>query len=304
VISRILVIKLGALGDFVQALGPMQAIRRAHKDAHVALLTTAPFVGLAAASPYFDSVMVDTRPRNPFDLWRLRKLLRGGKFDRIYDLQTSDRSSFYFRLMFPSRPEWSGIAAGGSHRHANSARDTMHTIDRQADQLAGAGIASVPAPDLDWVRADLAQFDLGPRYAMLVPGASPHRPAKRWPVERYADLARVVAQRGARPVVVGTADERDLGAHIAAACPETRDLTGRTGLLELFAVAKGASAAIGNDSGPMHMAALGGTPSVVLFSAESDPALCAPRGSNVTVLRRSELAGLTVGEVAAALRLR
>jgi ADP-heptose:LPS heptosyltransferase len=180
----------------------------------------------------------------------------------------------------------------------------MHTVDRQAEQLAVAGIAQVPPPDLDWVKSDLAKFDMGPRYVMLVPGAAPHRPGKRWPVERYAELARVVAGRGARPVVVGTEDERALGARIVAVCPEARDLTGRTGLLELFAVAKNAAGAVGNDSGPMHMAALGGAPSVVLFSAESDPALCAPRGESVAVLRRPDLSQLAVGDVAAALRLR
>jgi ADP-heptose:LPS heptosyltransferase len=248
--------------------------------------------------------MVDARPRNPRGLWRVRRMLRDGNYDRVYDLQTSDRSSFYFHMLRGARPEWSGIALGSSHRHADPARDTMHTVDRQAEQLAITGIAAMPLPDLSWVKSDLAQFALAARYVMLVPGASPHRPAKRWPVERYADLARVIAQRGGQPVVVGTAQERALGARIAEACPETRDLTGRTGLVELFALAKEAAAAVGNDSGPMHMAALGGAPSVVLFSAESDPALCAPRGASVTVLRRPDLAALTVGEVAAALRLR
>jgi ADP-heptose:LPS heptosyltransferase len=248
--------------------------------------------------------MVDARPRNPRGLWRMRKTLRDGNYDRVYDLQTSDRSSFYFHMLRGARLEWSGVALGSSHRHANPARDTMHSVDRQAEQLAVAGIGAVPPPDLDWVKSDLGQFALAARYVVLVPGASPHRPAKRWPIERFADLARVIAQRGAQPMVVGSAEERALGVAVAAACPEARDLTGRTGLVELFALAKGAAAAVGNDSGPMHMAALGGAPSVVLFSADSDPALCAPRGASVTVLRRPELAALTVGEVAAALRLR
>jgi len=162
----------------------------------------------------------------------------------------------------------------------------------------------VPPPDLSWVDADLSRFDLGERYVMLVPGASPHRPAKRWSVGRYAELARDIAARGARPIVVGTAEERDLGRTVAVRCTDARDLTGQTSLMELFTLACNAAGAVGNDSGPMHMAAMGGTPSVVLFSAESDPALCAPRGPRVTVLRRRELSGLATGEVAAALRLR
>jgi len=59
---RILVIKLGALGDFVQALAPMAAIRRHHPGAHITLLTTDPFVELAAASRWFDDIWVDSRP--------------------------------------------------------------------------------------------------------------------------------------------------------------------------------------------------------------------------------------------------
>jgi len=305
VTDRVLVIKLGALGDFVQALGPMQAIRHAHPDAHIALLTTAPFVELGRATPWFDTVMVDERKRDLGSWWALRRLLRAGRYDRVYDLQTSDRTGWYFRVMGPGRrPEWSGIAKGASHRHTNPARDAMHTLDRQAEQLALAGIEEVPPPDLSWVDADLRRFDLGNRYVLLVPGASPHRPAKRWPVGRYADLARDIAARGARPIVVGTVEERELGRTVAVRCTDARDLTGQTSLVELFALACGASGAVGNDSGPMHMAAVGGAPSVVLFSAESDPALCAPRGPRVTVLRRRELNGVATGEVAAALRLR
>jgi ADP-heptose:LPS heptosyltransferase len=93
---RILVIKLGALGDFVQALGPAAAIRAHHPDAAITLLTTAPFAELAGQAPYFDEVWVDERPRlaTPRALLALRRRLRTAGFARVYDLQTSDRSSF------------------------------------------------------------------------------------------------------------------------------------------------------------------------------------------------------------------
>ena len=132
---RILVIKLGALGDFVQAMGPAAAIRAHHRDDDITVLTTAPYVALAEAAPYFDRVWIDRRP-HAFDLvgwWRLRRHLRHGTFDRVYDLQTSGRSSFYHWLM--GRPQWSGIARGASHPHRNPQRDLMHTLERQAEQL-------------------------------------------------------------------------------------------------------------------------------------------------------------------------
>ncbi len=127
---RILVIKLGALGDFVQAMGPAAAIRAHHADARITLLTTAPYAELARAAPYFDEVLIDERPGflDPVGLWRLRRRLRAGRFDRVYDLQTSDRSSFYHRLM--GRPAWSGIARGASLRHANPGQRATLRISR------------------------------------------------------------------------------------------------------------------------------------------------------------------------------
>jgi len=295
---RILVIKLGALGDIVQALGPMAAIRRHHADAHVVLLTSAPFAEFLRGSPYADEVWVDRRPRllDLPGILRLRRRLRGGGFARVYDLQTSDRSSFYYCLLGPgARPEWSGIARGASHRQGDPGRERMHTLERQRDQLRIAGIAEVPPPDLSWVKADLRGFDLPERFAVLIPGGAAHRPEKRWPVERYAALAAWLRARGVTPVTIGGEAERPLG----AAIPASRDLTGRTSFVEVAAIGRRALWAIGSDTGPMHLMVAAGAPATVLFSAASDPALTAPRGGRVTILRRERLADLPVEEVAA-----
>jgi len=304
--SRILVIKLGALGDFIQALGPAAAIRAHHPGARITLLTTTPFAGLAGRAPYFDEVWTDERPGffAPLALWRLRRRLRGGRFARVYDLQTSDRSSFYFRAMGPGqRPEWSGIARGASHPHDNPERDRMHTLDRQREQLARAGIHAVPPPDLSWAAEPIAHFAIPDPFIILVPGGAAHRPAKRWPLERYAELAKRVAAAGSTPVIVGGKGERALGAAILAACPAARDLTGQTGFGEIVGLGRAARRAIGNDTGPMHLLVAAGCPATVLYSAASDPALTAPRGGDVVILRRPVLSELAVEEVEATLAI-
>lgn len=302
----ILVIKLGALGDFIQATGPFAAIRRHHQGTRIVLLTTEPFTALARASGYFDEIWIDSRPA----WWQLRaffglrRRLRRGRFTRVYDLQTSDRSGWYSRLL-GRRVEWSGIAPGASHPHANPARDAMHTIDRQREQLAMAGIAEVPPPDVSWLRPNVAHLALPPRYALLVPGGAVHRPEKRWPAAHYAALALALAARGVTPVLIGSAAEADVTGAIRASVPEAHDLSNRTSLAEIASLARGATCAIGNDTGPMHVIAAAGCPSIVLFSHESDPALCAPRagagGPAPVILRRASLDELTVDEVLAQL---
>ena len=299
--ETILVIRLGALGDFVLSTGPFQAIREAHKDAHIVLLTTAPYEGLAKAGGWFDEVWLDQRPR----LWQLGRIaalkrrLRGGRFRRVYDLQTSDRSSSYFRLFNDPKPEWSGIAIGASHRQNRPDRDAMHTVERQADQLAVADIESIPAPDLSMIDADLGDLGLPDRFAVLVPGSAPHRPDKRWPATSYGELARHLAERGDVPVLLGSNAEADVLHEIATACPQAINLCGRTTFEQIAAIGRRARCVIGNDTGPMHLLATAGAPSVVLFSAASDPALTAPRGPDVTILQRDRLGDLTVEEVIA-----
>lgn len=301
---RILVIKLGALGDFVQAMGPAAAIRRAHPSAKITLLTTKAYADLGRAAPYFDEVWIDKRPKF-LDVagWiGLARQLWSGGFERVYDLQTSDRSSFYYRLL--GRVEWSGIAAGSSHPHANPNRDHMHTLDRQRDQLRMAGIEDVPPPDLSWAARQGPGLDLPERFLLMVPGGSAHRPEKRWPVESYGELAAWAEGKGIATIILGGDIERPLALAIRTRAPRAIDLTGRTSFGEIVGLAARAVHAVGNDTGPMHLAAAGGAPSTVLYSAASDPALTQPYGASVTVLRRGNLSDLKVEEVAATLAIR
>lgn len=306
--GRVLVIKLGALGDFALGMGPFAAIRRYHAKAHITLLTIPSLVEIAKACGYFDEIWTDSRP----SLWNvpgwlaLARRLNGGRFDRVYDLQTSDRSSFYYRLMSPpftkASPQWSGIARGASHPHDNPRRDFMHTIERQKEQLALAGITDVPPPDLSWVQSDVSRFKLRSPYVILVPGSSPHRPDKRWPETGFVALAVGLLERGIQPVLIGSNAERHVIDGIHNRVPDARDLCGQTSYFDIIGLARGAAGAVGNDTGPMHLIAAAGCRTVVLFSAASDPSLCAPRGplpDQVTVLRRSSLADLPAEEVLA-----
>ena len=299
--DRILTIKLGALGDFVQALGPMAAIRRHHAHAYSVLLTSKPFVELAQASGLFDEVWIDEERPKAWQIGRVRRLrqkLKSGDFTRVYDLQTSDRSSFYFHILGPGkRPEWSGIARGCSHPHANTRRGLMHTIERQREQLAHAGIDDVPMPDLGFATKDVSHFGIEKPFALLVPGGAPHRPAKRWPAERYAQLANHLHTQGITPVLLGARAEQAIMGLIERDAPGSVNLCAKTDFIDIAVLARGAALAVGNDTGPMHMISLAGCPSVVLYSFDSDPALCAQRGPRVEILRRESLEGLGEEEV-------
>lgn len=301
---RILIIRLSAFGDFIQSLGPFAAIRRHHAGDRVSLLTTRPFAAFAKELGLFDEVLVDERPK-PLALagWlALRRRLRRGRFDRVYDLQTSARSSLYAWLFQPGMPEWSGIAAGCSHPHANLERDHQHTIDRQAEQLVMAGIYPTPLPSLPRfdcaLPAPLANRD----FVLLVPGSSPRHPAKRWPARHFGLLARALDEAGYLPVVVGSRHERPLAAAIREACPGAVDLVGETDIVLLAALCQRARLTVGNDTGVCHLAAGASCPVVVLFSRATDPARFAPRGPVVRILGAPDLDDLAAEAVIAVAR--
>ena len=306
--GRILVIKLSALGDMVLAFPAFDRIRAAHPEAHLTLLTTAPYASLAAGGPWFDAVESDGRPRHLAGALALIGRLRRRRYDRVYDLQGNDRTNLLFQALRPFPPPWSGVAFGCALPHRDRRRMDQHTLERHAGQLGDAGIwpnapvspGAAPAPDIAWMpRApDGAPADTRP-VALLVPGAAPRRPAKRWPGARYAELARRLRNRGLAVRLIGGLAEIDLAREIEAAVPGVVNLVGMTDFAGIAALGARAALAVGNDTGPMHLIAAAGAPCVSLFSADSDPALCAPRG-RVTILREPDLANLGVDAVHAA----
>ncbi|NYZ14946.1 glycosyltransferase family 9 protein [Azospirillum sp. RWY-5-1] len=288
---RILVIKLGALGDFFLAQTAFQAIRAHHRGDRLSLLTIPSLAPLARRSGLFDEVLEDPRGRSPLAYLAVRRLLRAGRFDRVYDLQGQTRTERYFWLIAPGPwPEWSGPARGASHSDRYPGRKSMPAVERHSRQLRAFGIELPPDPDLSWLDGEAGLGPIEP-YAMLIPGSAPHRPEKRWPAERYGALARLLLTEGLRPVIAGGKAEMPLAAAIHAVCPEAADLTGRTDLFGLAALARRAAVAVGNDTGPTHMAAALGTPTLALFVDQPTPIQVT--GPHVLVHHRPDFATMT-----------
>lgn len=307
--KRILIIKLAALGDFIQALGPMAAIRRHHPDADITLLTTAPFVSLGLSCGYVDRVWTDTRPKwSDVKSWlALRKKFHDVGFDRVYDLQNNDRTAFYLKL-FPRKTEWVGTAPGASHRNAEKSRTAGTGLQGHIETLALAGIDDIVIDDLRWVEGNFTHFvneeGLKKPYVLLAPGSAPRHPEKRWPASHYGQLARILDGWGYQPVIIGTHHEADLAETICDIHKDSLNLTGKTALSDLVVLARHAAGAIGNDTGPMHVITPTGCPSLVLFSKHSQPHRHAPCGPVVKTHQVDELTALTVEDVEKLLSVR
>ena len=288
-LRRVLVIKLGAMGDFMQALGAMRVVRATHPSARITLLTTEPFEAFAKACPYFDIVEADGRPRDIKGRTDLIRRLRAANYDMVYDFQNNDRTAQYFVGLTGKKPLWSGAAKGASHQHLNPERAEMHNFDRLAEQLVHAGLGPKPpgdptgwfigqdlTPSLDWIRPAFrdpprfqpAFFGLNGPYALIIPGSSAEHPEKRWPVDRFIGLSSWFAGGGVTPVIVGGKAEGDIGIQIQRKEPRAKSIIGRTDLFQLATLSERALLAIGGDTGPMHLAAAARAPGICLFAQE------------------------------------
>lgn len=309
-VRRILVIKLGGFSEFVLAFGAFSAIRRHHANAHITLLTTAPFAEMARKSGWFDAVWDDGEPQwaRLGKVAKLIRRLRRSAADRVYDLDNSPRTAryrFWMRDFWGNKAEWSSSRPGVLGFVRGTENVPQHYVERLVNQLAASGIDELPTPDLSWLSTAYGgRYGLQDGFVLIAPGHIEEGSPDSWPAERFAELARRVAVEGHRPVVIGTKAEARNNQVIAAASAEAMDLTDRTTLFDVAALATRAGVAVGNSSGIMHLIAAVGCPSVVLASPASNPDRYAPRGRYVVMVRKENLAEMPVTEVAAALRLR
>ena len=239
-------------------------------------------------------------------MFKLANLLRKKNFYRIYDLQTSQRSSFYYNFFrLKNYVEWSGTAFGCSHPDRNFDRNKIHTIERHKIQLAEIGIKNIILSDLSWVKST-NNFEINKPYVLFSPGASSHRPKKKWPEKNYVELAKKFIRKRITPIILGNSQDLEIANFISMNTSGCINLVNKTTIQDLCFLARGAELALGNDTGPMHAFSMSGCHSLVFFSDDSNPDRCAPRSINkkklVIIIKKNDLRSLTVDEVLERLR--
>ncbi|BDU16266.1 glycosyltransferase family 9 protein [Lysobacter auxotrophicus] len=293
--SPVLVIRHGAFGDLLQADGALRDLREHHRDRHIALLASSPYTRLMSRCPHVDEVIAD--PRAPLlQLGRnlsLLRTLRERGFERVYDLQGSDRTALYRRLM-PETPQW-------LRKHNPSGSGTPDRL-AYAWMLAQAGIRvrHADAPDPAWMAEDagalLAGAGVPSDYIVLIPGSAARHAHKRWP--GHAALARRLGELGHAVVVVPGPDELELARSLPCHVLTRPD----GGFLDWFALAgvlQRAAFVVGNDTGPTHLAAALGVPGLALFGSHTSVERTGIRMRAFEAIQVSDLAQLPVETVLA-----
>jgi heptosyltransferase-2 len=303
---RILVALWPGIGDIVFATPAIRHLRREFPDAYIAALSLdgGPGRELLDTNPYLDETYF-TGKGGIYSASNIREAARWARSRRFEaGLELAFPMRWFFRLAgireahgFAERPLWLFIP----YRDKEEGRNT-HASEhflKAVDRLAGRQVArdgrgyDVFLTDADRERAEEllreAERQAGGRRRVVIhPGARCNR-NKRWGAEKFAELGRRLAEeRGAFILVVGGPEDAELGDGIASALPgRALNLAGRTTLRETAALVERCHLFVGNDSGPLHVAASTPTPPVAVF-ASSNPGNFAPLHPRARVVQPEE----------------
>jgi len=300
-LSRVLIVKLGSLGDIIHAIPAAAAIRRAAPDATIDWLVDVRQAELLDLVPILNRrIAIDTsRLRTVFDVARE---LRRTRYDAVLDLQGLLKSAVLARLTGASRvigfpPALLRERAARVFYSETAGEAEPHVIDKNMSMLKALGIRmpalEFPLEDRSPSAAAAARRHLGlgegARFALINPGAA--WPNKRWPPVYFAEVIRALDSRfGLRSLVLWGPGEEQIAEDIVAASGGAAVASVRTTIADLVSLAKAAAVLISGDTGPLHIAAAVGTPIVGIFGP-TDPKRNGPWSErDVTVSRYSACA--------------
>ncbi len=295
--KRILVIKLRYLGDVLLSTPVLAALRTTFPKAGLSMLVNPGTEAMIATNPHLDEVLIAERAGSPLRQLEFVAALRRRRFDLVVDLTDGDRAAILSRLTgaairvgFNREGRWRGRL----YTHLVPVQEQPMPMVRQhlmALEILGIpSIDSLPAlriqaTDEAAACAALGAVEISPgeRFVAVHPGARWW--FKSWPAARFASLIDYIQGKlGIKVVLLGSvADQQTAEAILDEVETDCRSLVGRLTLLELAGLLRQATLLVGNDNGPMHIAAAMGTPVVGLFGP-ADPRIWGPAGQGHAVL--------------------
>ena len=271
--GRVLVIRLSALGDVLFALETVAALRRERPDVSIDFLVEDRFQKLLENHPQIDRVIVYPRRHRlqiPGSLLRLRRQ----RYDIALDLHGIQKSAMH--MFFARARHKVGPGAPASREGATFAYNKTVSMPTPAPHRAAVGhmllksigLSGEPAAPAIATTEPPASLlkDLPKPRVLLHPGTSSFAAFKRWPSERFAELAQRLCARGIGVVVGYGPGEQDLAAPALSAAPESRAADGaQLGLSGLAGAMQHCDVVVAADTGPLHLAAAVGTRCVAIF---------------------------------------
>lgn len=298
--KRILVIKVGALGDVILAGPSLRMLRKKFPEAHLSLLVDSRFSPVISGCPSLNEVLPLDRDKFHSWIWlaRFAKRLRREAFDLSIDFQNTKRT--HLLAFLAGIPDRYGFRRGIFGRFLNhpdlSFREPDSPIRHQFRILSRLGINQLEEKLELWPDAGseaevsnwFQEGGVSPEEKIvgLAIGSSPRWATKRWPIEHFRSLTeRLIRELACQVVLIGSREDQPLAQELADTTQGVINWVGRTSLEELVSLIKQLRVLVTGDTAPLHIATALGIPTVALFGP-TDPGRHLVAGHGTTVLMR------------------
>jgi heptosyltransferase-2 len=297
-VMKILIIQTSFLGDTILSTPVISGVRQLYPKAELWMMTTPLAADLISRDPLLAGVIpYDKRRRDSgiMGLLRMAAKIRAMKFDRVYALQRSLRTTILCRLAgIPFRVGFRKARLSFLFNRVEHRNPAEHDVIRNLSILrseiapeACEGELRLFAPESKDVPRDTREVcERLPRYVALFPGSAWF--TKRWHAEGYRIVADQFLKQDYGVVVLGGPDETEVCAKVSAGL-SVDNLSGRVGIQETMYLVKHASLVVCNDSMAMHMAAAFKVPNVAIYCATSPAFGFSPWRNRAQVVEKSDL---------------
>lgn len=279
---RVLIVRLGALGDILHAAPVVAALRASRPEVRIDWVVDARHRAIAELLDGIDHLIVWSGPKmtGSEGLWSTLSALRAARYDLALDLQGLIKSALLARLSGAARVV--GFAAASLREPAArvfysetvTPNDGGHVVEKNLSVLPPLGVAAMARPvrfkpvSSPTIERFVTESFVGRPFAVLNPGAG--WPNKQWPVERFGALARWLRDGpGLASCVTFGPQERALAARVVDASEHAAVIAPPTSIPDYVALVRRASLVVAGDTGPMHIAAAVGTRVVGIFGPTS-----------------------------------
>jgi len=287
--ERILIIKTSSLGDLFHAL-PAVHLLKSGLNAQIDWVVNSSYVPLVNCFTDVDRVIAFPRTHLMRGLGTFVSDLRKERYDLIIDLQGLLKSACIARAARGAKRIGPSFQREGARlfydQVAGERNKNRHAVDENLDILRFLDLPDKPVVfPVDFPASGIPQSSSN----ILLSPCSRHA-AKNWPVERFAAVGKALHEKtGAELYISGIPEDRAACEELERRLPDgaVHNLCGKTSLIELGGVLQAMDLVITVDSGPMHMAAAVGTPTLAIFGP-TDPVRVGPYGPQHCVLRRTD----------------
>ena len=292
---NIIIIKHGSLGDLVLSFGAIKTLRENYPNSKIYLLTQSNYKKIFKDLPYVNEILIDNRISIFPSIINILRMVREKKVDLLIDLQNSTRTEIYnlFIKLF-TKCKILSARKFSNYKYNQKKLGVQHITKNHQEQLKYLEINNYSQPDLNWMLKGQTKLS---NKVIFIPGASKSGEYKKWPSDKFAQIAKYLIDRNYEIYLTGSYLDLNTINEIIKLCPKSKNKINESKIEDFYQLCMSSSLVITNDTGPAHIAGLTNKKVIWIANDNEISRSCYPLGDNVHKIIASDVKNISVKTV-------